>query len=207
MKILSSVVFGRFAFLTTILLILPIGVPNAVAQTSSGSGHEMLKVVGHLPLNNIHVNQMFVQRRGEKYYLFLHRPGKDAYAVVDVTKPDKPVLLTRDTLKETSASQVRPPEAGSVLALTVTPEEGSAHTAPAALQLPTETVQLVDMSNPSAAKTLKTFKGVTSVYPEDGRKLVYLVNADGLWIVSHHNVRPMPVCTSEDALIALPDCR
>lgn len=207
MKILASVGFGRFAFLPIILLILPIGVPRAAAQPSSDSGHEMLKVVGHLPLNNIHVNQMFVQRRGEKYYLYLHRPGKDAFAVVDVTTPDKPVLLTRDTLKEASGSQVRPPEGGSVLALTITPDESAAHVAPASLRLPTETVQLVDMSNPSAAKSLKTFKGVTSVYPEDGRKLVYLVNADGLWIVSHHMVRPMPVCTSEDALIALPDCR
>jgi hypothetical protein len=54
------------------------------------------------------------------------------------------------------------------------------------------------MSDPKNAKTLKTFKGVTSIYPDDGRTLVYLVNGEGLWIISHRMLRPMPLCTSED---------
>ena len=126
---------------------------------------------------------------------------------MDVSKPDKPVLLSRDALNEAPGSQVQPPVTGSVLALTVTPEGSAAHVMPATLKLPTETVQLVDMSNPKSAKSVKTFKGVTSVYPDNARKLVYLVNGDGLWIVSHHVIRPMPLCTSEQALTPLPECR
>jgi hypothetical protein len=69
------------------------------------------------------------------------------------------------------------------------------------------TVQFVDTSNPKTAKTVKTFKGVTSLYTDNARKLVYLVNAEGLWIVSHRMIRPMPLCTSEEALNPLPDCQ
>lgn len=197
----------RLALLSSISLGLLVGVPIAAAQTSSGSSQEQVRVLAHLPLQGMRVNQMFVQQRDNKLYLFLHRPWKDAFALVDVSNPEKPVLLSRDALQETPGSQVQPPASGSVLALAVTPEQGAAHLAPSALKLPTETVQLVDMSNPKSAKSVKTFKGVTSVYPDDARKLVYLVNADGLWIVSHHLHRPMPLCTSEAALTPLPECR
>jgi hypothetical protein len=207
MTVSSSFLPDRLAFLTTILLSLLVGVPSASAQTSSGSPQEHVKVVGHLPLDGMHVNQMFTQQRDHKFYLYLHRPLKDAFALVDVTDANKPVLLNRDAIKEAPGSQVQPPAGGSVLALTVTPEGGPAHPAPAAIQLPTETVQFVEISDPKNPKSLKAFKGVTSVYSDDARKLVYLVNGEGLWIVSHRMVRPMPLCTSEDAISPLPDCQ
>jgi hypothetical protein len=34
--------------------------------------------------------------------------------------------------------------------------------------------------------------------------LVFLVNDEGLWIVSHHRNRPLPMCTTEDAEKAEP---
>lgn len=207
MAISSNVLPTRLALLTTVLMCLSVSVSTAVAQTSGASPQEHVKVLAHLPLEGMHVNQMFVQQRNGKFYLYLHRPLKEAFALVDVSSPDKPVLLSRDALKEVPGSQLQPPASGSVLALTVTPEEGAARPASATLQLPTETVQFVDMSNPKNGKTVKTFKGVTSLLPDDARKLVYLVNADGLWVVSHHMSRPMPLCTSEAALTPLPDCQ
>jgi hypothetical protein len=197
---------GPAALVAAILLSLYLGAPRAGAQSSGDSGHDVIKVVAHLPLNGMHVNQMFIQQRDRKDYLYLHRPTKDAFALVDVTHPDKPVLLSRDALKETSATQLQTPASGSALAISVTSDQSS----PAAqgnVKLPTETVSLVDMSDPKNPKTAKTFKGVTSVYPDDSRKLVYIVNADGLWIVSHHMTHPMPLCTSEDALTPYPDCQ
>jgi hypothetical protein len=207
MTISSNVISGRLAFLAILLLTLSVVIPMTAAQTSSGSSHEVVKVVGHLPLEGMHVNQMFVQQRDGKYFLYLHRPMKEVFAVVNVSHPDKPVLLSRNALKVTSGSQVQPPATGSVLALTVTPDAGPGQATPGAVPLPTETVQLVDMSDPKNVKTLKTFKGVTSMYPDDGRKLVYLVNEEGLWIISHRMLRPMPLCTSEDALTPFPDCQ
>jgi hypothetical protein len=164
---------------------------NHPAQTSKGS-QEHVKVLANLPLNGMHVNQMFIQQRDTKFYLYLHRPTKEGFALVDVTNPEKPILLSRNALKDAPGGQVQPPADSSALALTVTPEDGPAHTTQAATQLPTETVQFVDMSDPKNAKTVKSFKGVTSVYPDDARKMVYLVNAGGLWIISHRLTRPMP---------------
>ena len=116
------------------------------------------------------------------------------------------MLLSRDALKGTQASQIEPTETGSALALAVTPDQTEGQSVEAR-PLPTETVQLLNMSDPKNVKVMKTFKGVTSIYPDDGRKLVYLVNSDGLWIVSHRMTRPLPLCSSESALTPLPDCQ
>jgi hypothetical protein len=179
-------------------------------ETASGlktiSGQEHVKVLGHLPLNGMHVNQMFIQQRGDKIYLFLHRPTKNAFAAVDVTNPDKPALLNRDVLNEKKGEQVQTAP-GSALAIAVTPENGAGQSAAPAVSLPTETVQFVDMSDPKNVKSLKKFTGVTSVYSEDGRKLVYLVNSEGLWIVGHHMTHPLPMCNSEASLTPIPDCQ
>lgn len=201
---------GGSAFLAALFLAMPAGVSTATAHTtSSDSAKEHVDSVAHLPLDGMRVNQMFVQRRdNNKVYLYLHRLTKQAFAVVDVTDPDKPVLITRDALQETLGSQVQPPATGSVLAVAFIPDRSPAyHPSPANEALPTETVQFLDMSNPRSVKTVKTFKGVTSVYPDDARKLVYLVNGEGLWIVRHHMTRPAHQCGSEDALNPLPNCQ
>jgi hypothetical protein len=205
----------RLAMTVSVLLCFLAVVSRAPAQTSNNpetasglktiSGKEQIKILGHLPLNGMHVNQMFTQRRGDKVYLFLHRPTKDAFAVVDVTNPNKPSLVSRDVLQEKSGEQVQTAP-GSALAIAVTPENGGQAGA-APVNLPTETVQLVDMSDPKNAKSLKKFTGVTSVYSDDGRKLVYLVNGEGLWVIGHHMTHPLPMCNSEASLTPVPDCQ
>lgn len=215
----SSASAARFLFLAVLFSLFSLA-SNALAQntkasadprTSSGlqtlSGEEHIRVLSHLDLKGMRVNQMFIEQRGDKVYLFLHRPTKQAYALVDVTNPERPVLVSRDILKSASG-QVGGPASGSVFALTVTPENGpSGSEQTSAAQLPTETVNLVDMSDPKNVKTVKTFKGVTSVYPEDGRKLVYLANNEGLWIVSHRMTHPLPLCNSESVLTPEPECQ
>jgi hypothetical protein len=151
------------------------------------SGEE-IQVLANLPLPDMKVNQMFVKQWNNKTYLYLHQPKEDTYALVDVTKPEKPTLVNREAVK---GSAPEGPVADSPLAITTTKEEGSAK---AVTELPTQTVNFVDLSNPKDQKNVKTFKGVTSMYSDDVNKLVYLVNAEGLWIVRHRNARALPVC-------------
>ena len=199
MRVAARFLRGPFASLALLVL-----VSGLLATGPQAAAQEQIKVVGHLVLENMHVNQMFVQQRGSKFYLYLHRPGKDAFALVDVTKVNKPVLISRNAMKGSSANGRAGNAQETSLAVTVTPE-GNPQQA-AAAPLPTETVNLVDTSDPQKPKAVKTFKGVTAIYPEDGRKLVYLVNSEGLWIISHHMVQPMPLCTSEDAMNPNADC-
>jgi hypothetical protein len=188
--------------------ILAAGAPGTAARTaSSESRKEHVDEVAHLPLDGMHVNQMFVERLdNNKVYLYLQRPSKEAFAVVDVTNPDKTVLLSRDALQETAGSQVQPPAAGSALAIAFIPER-PAYLSLATEPLPTQTVQFLDMSDPKNVKSVRTITGVTSVYADDARKLVYVVNGQGLWIVRHFMPPSVQQCSSGDALNPLPNCQ
>jgi hypothetical protein len=110
--------------------------------------------------------------------------------VVDVTKPEKPTLVNRSAVKPTTPEGT---VGASPLAITTTQDEGSVQKTPLK-ELPARTVNFVDTSNPKESKTIKSFNGVTAMYSDNARKLVYLVNPEGLWIVRHRNTTPVPIC-------------
>ena len=187
MQIAARIYCGGLVPLASLLLLASVS-PSAAQQKDQKKPGEEIQVLANLPLPDMKVNQMFVKEWNHKTYLYLHQPKEDTYALVDVTNSEKPTLVNRDAIKGTAPEG---PVADSPLAITTTKEEGSAKVA---AELPTQTVNFVDMSNPKDLKTVKTFKGVTSMYSDDVNKLVYLVNAEGLWIVRHRNARALPVC-------------
>ncbi len=215
MKTQTGTIRGGLVIVISILAILLAAPPEGMAQSRAGAGQEQVKVVGHLALQGIHVNQMFTQNRNGRHYLYLHRPSRQAFALVDVSKMDKPVLLARTALSEPAQTSLDVDQANPRLAIAVAPGmsasarvvEANSETGPSTTILPTETVRLMDLSDPTHPKTLKTFTGVTSMVPDDSRKAIYIVNDEGLWIVRHQLSQPMPLCTSEDALVPVPDCR
>ena len=187
MQIAARIYCGGLVPLASLLLLASVS-PSAAQQKDQKKSGEEVQVLANLPLPDMKVNQMFVKEWNNKTYLYLHQPKEDTYALVDVTKPEKPTLVNRDAVK---GSAPEGPVADSPLAITTTKEEGSAK---AVAELPTQTVNFVDLSNPKDQKNVKTFKGVTSMYSDDVNKLVYLVNGEGLWIVRHRNARALPVC-------------
>lgn len=77
---------------------------------------------------------------------------------------------------------------------------------------PTETVKILDLSDPAHPKVLQTFTGVTSILQDPSRGLIYLANSDGLWNLNHARPGLTPakkkrVRGSEDAIATMPpDC-
>ena len=170
---------------------------------------EQIRVAGHLDLQGIQVKQMFLQERDDKRYLFLRRADQNAFAIVDVTNPTRPVLADTSALQELANESVELPSPGSTLAIVFAPEPRTtpANSGTLASDVTLMNVRLIDLSDPREPKTIKAFHGVTSVASDEGRELVFLANNEGLWIVSHHQNRPLPMCTSESAIEALPNCQ
>jgi hypothetical protein len=190
MRIAARILCGGLVPLTSLLLLASVGT-GATPQKQEKqkkTPEEEIQVLANLPLQDMKVNQMFVKEWNHKNYLYLHQPKEDTYALVDVTNPANPTLVSRDAIKGSAPEGA---VADSPLAVTTTKEGGSGAVA---AELPTQTVNFVDMSNPKDLKTVKTFKGVTSMYSDDANKLVYLVNGEGLWIVKHRNANPLPLC-------------
>ena len=164
------------------------------------------RVVAHLPLEGPVARQMFLQSQGGKQYLYVDQGAKAGYTVVDVTKPSQPAVV-----KHVDSGKLR--VVGNGLAITETPEGDNSKTV-AKSHPPTESVKVLDTSDPANPKTVQTFEGVTSILQDNGRNLIYLTNNEGLWVVTNPPERVMQPerhkapCTSESAIQAMPpDCQ
>ncbi len=167
-------------------------------------------VIAHLPLPQATGSQMLLQKENGKQYLYVQQAGKQGFMVVDVSKPEKPSLLKRTAESNQSTAgnlQMVSPDVAIAEAPEKTPTTltSSSH--------PTETVRVLDLSDPRNPKTLETFNKVTSLLPDGSHGLIYLTNNEGLWILRYNRPAPLepakkkPPCDSETAIMAMPpDC-
>ena len=168
-------------------------------------------VIAHLPLPQATGSQMLLQKENTKQYLYVQLATKQGFMIVDVTKPEKPSLLKRTAESNQSTAgnlQMVSPD----VAIAEAPEK-----TPATLTSsnhPTETVRVLDLSDPRNPKTLETFNKVTSILPDGGHGLIYLTNNDGLWILRYNRpsrfepAKKKPPCDSEAQIQAMPpDCQ
>jgi hypothetical protein len=167
-------------------------------------------VIAHLPLPQATGSQMLLQKEKGKQYLYVQQATKQGFMVVDVSKPEEPTLLKRTAESNQATSgnlQVVSPD----VALAEAPEKTP--TTLTSNSHPTETVRVLDLSDPHNPKTLETFNKVTSVLPDSTHGLIYLTNNDGLYILRYNHpsrfepAKKKPPCTSESEIQAMPpDC-
>jgi hypothetical protein len=164
-----------------------------VAAQDSSKTIERTTVLAHLPVPGSAVRQIFLQQENGTQYLYLQQNVH--FTVVNVTDPKNPHIVER------IASGAKLTEVGSGLAIAIQSDKSGQGS------VPTQSVRLLDLSDPKNPRTVKSFDGVTSIYSEDGRKLIYLTNSEGLWIVKHSETHPLPMCDSESWEKALAQCQ
>jgi hypothetical protein len=165
------------------------------------------KVVAHLPLQEAPGSEMLLQNKGDKQYLYVQKASKQGFTVVDVTKPALPSLVkSTNSANDATAGKLEmvSPEVG-LAAVPDKSSKGVVHSS----DNPTETVKVLDLSDPAHPKVLQTFTGVTSFLRDTGRSLIYLANNEGLWILTYPKpgltqAKKKRPCTSEDAIRAMP---
>jgi hypothetical protein len=199
-----------------VLIVALAAIANAKDQPHEPA--EQVAVVAHLALPGAAVQQMFVQQQGSKQYLYIQQASSEGYTVVDVSKPARPNIIKHEARLNT-ASEGQLEMIGGGLALAEAPDKSSgtantrhelvpAKVAGSGTSPRTESVRVLDLSDPANPKTLQTFDGVTSVLADDGRRLIYITNGEGLWILTHKKVRPaLPLCDSESVFSPIADCQ
>jgi len=204
-----KVVVRGYALAFPLLWVL-IGLASASEQPAPKPTDLPATVIAHLPLPQATGSQMLLQREKEKQYLYVQQATKQGFMIVDVTKPEKPSLLKRTAESNQSTAgnlQMVSPDVAIAEAPGKTPATltSSNH--------PTETVRVLDLSDPRNPKTLETFNKVTSILPDGGHGLIYLTNNEGLWILRYNRpsrlepAKKKPPCDSESEIMAMPpDC-
>jgi len=167
-------------------------------------------VIAHLSLPQATGSQMLLQREEGKQYLYVQQASKQGFMIVNVSKPEEPSLLRRTAAQNQSTAgnlQMVSPDVAIAEAPEKTPTTltNSSHS--------TETVRLLDLSDPGNPKTLETFTKVTSLLPDGRHGLIYLTNDQGLWILRYNRppllepAKKKPPCDSNAEIMAMPpDC-
>jgi hypothetical protein len=164
-------------------------------------------VIAHLPLPQATGTQMLLQREDGKNYLYVQQASKQGFMIVDVSKPDKPSLLKRTAAGSLATSgnlEMVSPDVG----IAETPDKKP--TTLTSSNHPTETVRVLDLTDPHNPKTLQEFSGVTSLLPDGGHGLIYLTNNEGLWILRYTRppllepAKKKKPCDSESEIEAMP---
>jgi hypothetical protein len=206
METVSRVVLHSGVLACSILIALasasdqPVSKPTDVPAT----------IIAHLPLPQATGSQMLLQRDDRKQYLYVQQASNQGFMIVDVSKPEKPSLLKRTAESNQSTAgnlQMVSPD----VAIAEAPERTP--TTLTSSNHPTETVRVLDLSDPRNPKTLETFNKVTSLLPDGVHGLIFLTNNEGLWILRYNRPAPLeptrkkPPCDSATAIMAMPpDC-
>jgi hypothetical protein len=153
---------------------------------------------------------MLLQKENGKQYLYVQQAGKQGFMIVDVSKPEKPNLLKR-TAEANQATSGNLEMVSPDVAISEAPEKTSSTIS--SNTHPTETVRVLDLSDPKNPKTLANFNKVTSILPDAGHGLIFLTNNDGLWVLRYIRPAPFepakkkPPCDSNAEIMAMPpDC-
>src|SRR5271166_3823318 len=202
--------FSAPVLASSLLLLLGL-LASASEQPAAKPTDVPATVIAHLPLPQSTGSQMLLQKEEGKQYLYVQQATKQGFMIVDVTKPEKPSLLKR-TAESNQATAGNLQIVSPDVAIAEAPERKP--TTLTQSNHPTETVRLLDLSDPRNPKTLETFTKVTSLLPDGGHGLIYLTNNEGLWILRYTRptllepARKKPACDSNSEIMAMPpDCQ
>jgi hypothetical protein len=205
-----------------LLILSALLTPNAPARTKIEPPTERASVIAHLSVPGNPVSQLLLRQQGSEEYLYIQQTAQDGFTVVDVSHPDRPTVV-KDVALPGKGSNEKLSMLGGGVALVETPDSSSPGGAQHELspeksqtaggtRARTESIRVLDLSDPKNPRTLQTFDGVTKVLADDTRNLIYITNGEGLWILRHNPLqeskkRSLPPCDSESVFSPVVDCQ
>ena len=161
--------------LLTILLLVPSGA-SAKEHKSKGSNNQA-QVVAHISFTGLSAVDMAMQKKvNDKYYLYVQHSKDQGISIIDISKPTDPKAI----------GVIPGPDPAMSSRMNVTGDLAIiAENSVPALRSSTAGDDLIfwDLSNPAAPRVVQKFSGVVK-WLQDERDFVYVLNGDGLWVVS-----------------------
>jgi hypothetical protein len=138
-----------------------------------------IEVVGHIPLTGGPVKRFLATQHFSSYYLYAEHENGGNLTLIDITKTDQPAVLADLASAPNGASSNLTVVAGTAALVSSEPAASTAVQAP-------QTIRIMDFSDPQNPKVAREFTGVTAMSKDGGRGLIFVANADGIWILQQH---------------------
>jgi hypothetical protein len=179
MNRISKSKFGQFnslalALLTTVL----IATSGASAKEHKVNAVDSsARVVVHIPFEKLSTVDMTIQKRANgKYYLYVQHSKDQGISILDISQPNQAKAIgVMPWPNPTTSSRM------NVTGDLVIIAENT--TLPARRSASDDELELWDLSNPAAPRVVQKFSGVIK-WLQDERDFIYVLNGEGLWIVS-----------------------
>lgn len=159
----------KYAAIFCLALIVPL---SAKDKKQPPPPQDSIEVVAHIPLTNGVVRRFLSTDHFSSHYLYAEHEAGGAVTLIDVTRPTQPAVLAE--------------LAGSDNLLVVSGTSALVTTSAAPQPSSPQTIRVLDFSDPQHPKVAREFAGVTAIDRDDRRGLIFLANADGVWIL-HQN--------------------
>jgi hypothetical protein len=134
-------------------------------------------VVAHISFPGLSAVDMAMQKKvNDRYYLYVQHSKDEGISIIDVSKPAQPKTVGVIPWPDPAVSS-RMNVTGDLAIIAesgVLPMRGSTSN---------DDLVLWDLSNPAAPRVVQKFSGVVK-WLQDERHFIYVLNGDGLWVVS-----------------------
>jgi hypothetical protein len=176
---------GALGILATVLLVT--GGASAKERKAKAPDNQA-HVVAHIPFEGLADVDMAMQKKvGDKYYLYVQHSKDQGISIIDISRPAEPKIVGTTPWPDPALSS-RMSVTGDLAIVAendVPRRSGSA-----------DDLVLWDLSNPAVPRVVQKFEGVVK-WLQDERDFIYVLNAEGLWIVSKPNNRPKQTGSSD----------
>jgi hypothetical protein len=168
---------SSLVLLAAVAVFAPAGyAKNKKPKAPPASPKDEIEVVGQIPLTDGPVTRFLATQHYSSYYLYAeHNAGRTA-TLIDVTKTSQPAVLADVSFAPPSGSDSLALVAGTAALVTSDPAASPAPAAP-------QTIRIMDFSDPHSPKVARVFAGVTAMSRDESRGLIFVANADGIWIL------------------------
>ena len=158
-------------------LMLCAAMPNAWAKQHKPDPSQAVLVVAHVPFDGKALKDMSIQTQANgNRYLYVEHSPEQGVSVLDIAKPSQPTLVGSVAWPDAASSRIRDVTAEAML---LAAAAGNSTSNPPA----NDPLVLWDTSMPNSPKVVQRFANISRVISDD-RGYVYILNDDGLWVIS-----------------------
>jgi len=160
----------------TIALVVTVSSASAKEHKPKQSGVES-QVVAHISFSGLAAVDMVMQKKvNDQYYLYVQHSKDQGISIIDISKPAQPKAMGVIPWPDPAMSS-RMHLTGD-LAIVAESEALPMHS-----RTSDDDLVLWDLSNPAAPRVVQKFSGVVK-WLQDERNFIYVLNGEGLWVVS-----------------------
>jgi hypothetical protein len=162
------------ALLATVLFVSS----GASAKDHKAKGSDtQARVVAHISFTGLSLVDMAMQKKvNDKYYLYVQHSKDQGISIIDISQPAQPKTVGVTPWPDPAVSS-RMNVTGNLAIIAET------EVLPVQSRTSGDDLVLWDLSNPAAPRVVQKFSGVVK-WIQDERDFIYVLNGDGLWVVS-----------------------